>query len=147
MQGKSTSKSRQGLKRLVCLEECGCGPYMTVSQLERFGCPTCACGGRLVPDDPELAWLICPELMGEHRWALRIAQRESEALHGQSGSGRALGANMKRAAEGRRLRSSFEVAMEGTSSRKGVRAEMRDEARSRQLRGLRQFKPATDMPF
>lgn len=48
---------RSGLHRLEC-QDCPGYAYLTVACLETVGLPSCACGGRLVPERLELALML-----------------------------------------------------------------------------------------
>ena len=111
-----TAFKRSGLHRLEC-ERCPGYVYATVANLERHGLPACACGGRLVPDRVELAWLLnvtdCPAI-AEYRAEV------SSVMHGQAPHGQ----------RGRELRPAELVASERVERRRV------DRARSNRLAAL-----------
>jgi hypothetical protein len=125
MQGKATPRNlRRGLRRLECAD-CTASIYASFSQLEQHGIPTCACGGRFVPDDLELALAL-----GVDAPAVAEYERElSRILHGQASHG----------LRGRELRPAESIAAER------VERSRRELAAQNRLNALRPAVAA--MPF
>jgi hypothetical protein len=128
--------TRQGLKRLGCVDDCGCIAYMTLAQLERFGMPACPCGAGMVPESLEVAAAVMPREQLEQLPAWREHEREASRVHHGQAS------HIQR---GRSVRDASLVAAER------LEAARRHEAHARRLSGLVQFKQAAqvaaDMPF
>lgn len=126
---------RTGLKRLECLEQCGCAAYMTLAQLERHGMPSCPCGSRMVPEDLEVAAAVLERSDLETVPAYREFVRECESLTiGQR-------SHQQR---GRKVSQTEAVATER------VAKAAQQSARARRLSGLVQFNQAATaaaMPF
>lgn len=125
----ASTLKRTGLHRAGCEHDCGAYIYATVSSLERHGCPLCACGGRFVPDHPDLAAAILPDALDAHPAVIAYRRELSSVLHGQAPS----------VARGRQVRPAEEIAGER------VERERRELARARQLSGLRH--PSDPIPF
>lgn len=112
---------RTGLHRAECEHGCGAYLYATVAMLERHGCPVCSCGGRFVPDHPDLAATVMPDVMDVHPAVQAYRAELSRVLHGQASHG----------LRGRQLRPAEEIAAER------VARDLTRRARERQLSGLR----------
>lgn len=124
MRAKTSRNLRRGLRRLECAD-CGAVIYLTFAQAERFGLPTCACGGSFAPDDLELAVAL-----GLDSPAVAEYERElSRVLHGQASHG----------LRGRELRPAESIAAER------VECARRELAAQNRLNALRPAVAA--MPF
>lgn len=112
--------SRKGLHRLECLD-CPGYAYGTVACLEAVGLPSCACGGRLVPERLELALMLGVEdapIVAEYM--ARTARKES----GQYPASR------------RPCQSSGALADMGARAAAEIVAEQRLQSRQRRLSAL-----------
>lgn len=125
---------RSGLKRLTCTDACGFSPWASVAQLERYPAAVCACGGRLVPDDLELAVAVLPaEVLALHPGFIEYQRQRGSVQHGQA-------SHIQRGCQN--LRNPEAVALER------VQADQRAERAQRRLSGLVQFnQPAQALPF
>lgn len=70
--------------------ECACGYVCRVSRRWlAVGLPTCPCGGRLVPEDPDDAALaLTPAELEEHPGVVEYRAVLSSVMHGQAWTGR-----------------------------------------------------------
>lgn len=115
---------RTGLHRLEC-EACPNYVYATVAALETHGLGRCPCGEPFWPAVLELAMHLGADdapVVAEFR------QRVADAWRGQTSRGPCDTTD--------RLRPPEVVALEGTSSRPGLRAEWAAQTRARRLIGL-----------
>jgi hypothetical protein len=87
VQGKSTPNKRRGLRKLEC--DCGAAVYATWSQVERFGVPSCNCGGTFEPEDVELAYAIGLDTPLVAEYTARV-QRSIKAQQPHEARGRKL---------------------------------------------------------
>jgi hypothetical protein len=124
MQAKRRAFKRSGLHRLEC-ESCDGYTYSTVSCLERCGLPSCGCGGRLVPDELELALLLDVDCALVEAYRVEC----NRVAHGQA----------SHYAKGRTLRSPEDVAAER------LECSRRERARSNRLTAL--LPVAEPLPF
>jgi hypothetical protein len=120
--------TRQGLHRLEC-QDCPGYAYLTVACLESVGLPSCACGGRLMPERLELSILLGVD-DGSRREEI-----ERLALDKRMSQERSLGRRMSRAAiEEARLRGTINDM--DASALEQIRAHEREAARVRRLAAL-----------
>lgn len=105
--------------------------YGTVAALEKHGTPLCSCGGRFIPDHPDLAAAVLPDVLDAHPAVLAYRRELSKVLHGQAPS----------VQRGRVLRPAEEIAAER------VARDLRDAARERRLAALRRPVNADPIPF
>lgn len=131
---KVGTPATQRMRKLECEAGEGCGAIVYASRAQiRRGLYGCACGGRLIPMDPDDAALVLePGELDAHPAVMEYRRALSSVMHGQASHG----------IRGRQLRPAEAVALER------VEQDRRAAARARRLAAIQPAAPAADpIPF
>lgn len=135
---------RTGLHRAECEHECGAYVYATVAMLERHGCPVCACGGRLIPDHPDLAAAVLPDASLDAHPAVLAYHRElARVMHGRAPREQRIGSHTART----QARSADAALSAEDLASQRVEQARREAAHARRMSGLRRPVHVDPMPF